>query len=340
MDEWPPDPEHAAVVVSGWLAKRHRGAEVTVAERPVAIGDGFDNAIVATRFDGPALSASWTAPVVLRINPRPDRFAAVKRESLELSFLADAGYPAPRVLGVIPPRSNALGLPIQVMERVAGRTMLDVVVARAWRAPGMFAQLGELHARLHALPADGWPADGGSATAMADHRLRLVQRVVDDPTIGGPGLARALERAQEIVPSLAVDDPVVCHGDFHPLNVMVDGRDMAVVDWTDAGLGDRFGDVARLVGLLEMAPVAAPSAMQRRLLRPVVPMMLKAYRRGYVAAAGPIDEARIARWRPVHLAHDWARAELTLHESGETRVHHDVVPWLVERFARSLAALD
>ena len=32
---------------------------------------------------------------------------------------------------------------------------------------------------------------------------------------------------------------VVCNGDFHPLNVMVDGDRASVIDWTDAGLGPR-----------------------------------------------------------------------------------------------------
>ena len=56
---------------------------------------------------------------------------------------------------------------------------------------------------------------------------------------------RALARVEPMLPELEAGPMVACHGDFHPLNVLVDGDTSMVIDWTDAALGDRHGDVAR-----------------------------------------------------------------------------------------------
>ena len=59
---------------------------------------------------------------------------------------------------------------------------------------------------------------------------------------------------------------MICHGDFHPLNVLVDGDDAWLIDWTDAALGPREGDVARTLLLFEVASIAAGSSVERAAL--------------------------------------------------------------------------
>ena len=46
------------------------------------------------------------------------------------------------------------------------------------------------------------------------------------------------------------DAPVLCHGDFHPLNALVDGDGhIGIVDWTDACVCDRHHDVGRSIAI-------------------------------------------------------------------------------------------
>ncbi|MFB4158910.1 phosphotransferase family protein [Geomicrobium sp. JSM 1781026] len=40
-------------------------------------------------------------------------------------------------------------------------------------------------------------------------------------------------------------EPRLCHGDFHPNNVLIHGEDVTIIDWVDASVGDRRADVAR-----------------------------------------------------------------------------------------------
>ena len=44
----------------------------------------------------------------------------------------------------------------------------------------------------------------------------------------------------------------LCHGDFHPLNILGDTLDPVVIDWLDARRGDPVADVCRSYLLLKL----------------------------------------------------------------------------------------
>src|SRR5690606_35013519 len=136
-------------------------------------------------------------------------------------------------------------------------------------------------------------------------RLRLPRRVVAET--GEADLVAALALVESWTGRLRDAAPSLCHGDFHPLNLLVDGEAVAVIDWTDAGVGDRHCDVARTATLFHLAPIAASNALERRVLAVAGPVLGRRYLRGYRERA-PLDPGRVALWRPVHLLHDWSQA--------------------------------
>ena len=249
------------------------------------------------------------------------------------------GYDVPRVLAVIGP-SEGLGLPAQVMERIAGSTMLAAVTARPWRAHRLVDRLADLARRLHSLPADGWPGPTG-ALGTVDRRLSLPRRVVAEHDV--PGLAEAVARAEALAPLAVAGEPVVCHGDFHPLNVIVDGERSAVIDWTDAALGPREADVCRTLLLFNVAALAAEGRLERAALRRVGPRLERRYRTAYESEA-PLDPMLMRRWEVLHAVHGWAQVEM-LHRGGfdgetsadASRVPVDLVPFLRGRMEEALA---
>lgn len=332
-----------------WLSAR-LGVDVGLAEPPSRAGDGYDTTIHLIRFAGDRVPDQWSRPLVVRIHPSARRWERARRESDIQRFCADLGYPCPRVLATVAP-GELLDLPVQLMERAPGVTMVAAMSRRPWQLGRQASMLGTLHARLHALPVDGFPAGDSGPEDQAQRRLYLVRQVVDaDPPVDG--LAEALARVEALVPRLS-DRPgrlSVCHGDFHPLNVLVDGRDAQVIDWTDAGLGDRHGDVARLLTLLRALPAGAPGRAGTALMRVVAPSVSRGYLRAYArtaAAAGlpPLDEARLRLWEPVQLVHDWARAAVEVRSAvagagpGRRPVDPGVVGWLRRRFDEVTAAL-
>jgi aminoglycoside phosphotransferase (APT) family kinase protein len=290
--------DHPGALVR-WLEERFGGPVTTVAPTTTN-AEGFDSEIHFLHLSGPALPAEWRAPIVLRVKSDADRLAEAEREAAIQAWLADRGYPAPRVLHVFAP-GELLDRPAQVMERAGGVMMLDRVRRAPWSTRQLLARLAALQARLHRLTVDGFPAGDD----LVDHRLRLPRRVAAE--LDHRGLTVALERIDLLAESLRDAPPSVCHGDFHPLNVIVDGDDASVVDWTDTGIGDRHGDVARTVVLLEVAWIAAGGTAERAALRVLGPRLARRYRRSYEEHL-PLEPDRLARWVPLHLVHGWSQA--------------------------------
>jgi aminoglycoside phosphotransferase (APT) family kinase protein len=265
----PSDPLAVAGAVATWASHRF-GEAVGVEGTPSAVGAGFDSYIHRVDLTGAGLPDAWRVPLVVRLLPSVDRAPQAAREAAVQGWCADRGYPAPRVLAVLRPEEG-LGLPTQVMERAPGTTVLDAVGAKPWRAYRLVDQLAGLALSLHALPTDDWPETAISGATLVDQRLGLPRRVT--AALDRPDLATALQRAEVLSVGALAGPQVICHGDFHPLNVMVDGERASVIDWTDAGLGPREADVARTVLLFHIAALAAGSAVERVVLRVAGPRL-------------------------------------------------------------------
>jgi aminoglycoside phosphotransferase (APT) family kinase protein len=305
----PHDPAAVAEALRGWVERRF-GGEVSVVGSPSTVGAGFDSYIHLVDLGGGELPAAWRAPLVVRLLPSVDRVGQSHREAAVQGWAASKGFAAPAVLEVLAP-DDLFGLPAQVMERAPGTTMLDALTARPWRALALVRQLADIQLALHALPLDGWPSST-DPVVLVDQRLALSRRAAG--ALGDAELSAAVERASDLADIATMGPPVVCHGDFHPLNVMVDGATASVIDWTDAGLGPREADVARTLLLFQVASIAASSALERQLLKVAGPRLASRYRRAYEASAA-LDEGRLRAWEALHALHGWSQV-LTLHAGG------------------------
>jgi aminoglycoside phosphotransferase (APT) family kinase protein len=286
-----------------WAAARW-GGDVVVLAPATPVAGGFDAEIVRIQLGGAALAPEWRRPLVLRALPSAERSDDACDEAAVLAWCAERGYPVPEVLAVIEPGTIHPG-PVQVMLRVPGVTMADIARRRPWRARALVTRLADLHLRLHALATAGWPLTA-TPTALADRRLSVVRAQVASGEAAAP-IAAALARVEALVPATATDEPVVCHGDFHPLNILVEGPTANVVDWTDCALGDRHGDVARTALLFELATIAASNRLEHEVLARMGARLsrryLAAYRRGF-----ELDPARLRLWTALHLVDGIAQA--------------------------------
>ncbi len=136
-----------------------------------------------------------------------------------------------------------------VMARLDGPTLLDDLAARPWRLPAHARLLADLHHRVATVPPDGLPIG----------------------VIGDPG-----------------DDPVVCHGDLHPENVILTVAGPMIIDWTNARRAARHVDAA--LTWLVLAAADAPGSGVQRLVTTVGRRgFITSFRRAY--GAGAIDAA-------------------------------------------------
>jgi aminoglycoside phosphotransferase (APT) family kinase protein len=239
--------------------------DLRYAVEPQPVGGGFWAEILTFRLAG--VTPPFAGDLVAKI--MPSRLLG-DREALVQASVAELGDPAPQVLVRGTGPRNAGGCYF-VMPRADGAPPLAAVNAAALarsvpslalRLPTMLA---ELAVRLHSLdPAPlraalraepGWPIDVddlvADITAAAD-------RVADND------LANAIRIMLAARPRLKNRD-VICHGDLHPLNIVVGRAGATVLDWTAARLGPPAFDVAFTALLLAHPPIEVGPALARPL---------------------------------------------------------------------------
>jgi aminoglycoside phosphotransferase (APT) family kinase protein len=223
---------------------------------------------------------AWDEGRVVRLARDPSHAVRVEREALALEAARRAGVPVPAVYE----RLMIDGRPGVVLDRVDGDDLLVWLGRRPWALWPVARTLGRQHAALHRVEApDGLPP------LREELRRRLRSRLV-------PADVRRLALARlERLP----DGDRLCHGDFHPANLLRNGTGYAVIDWTNGSRGHPAADVARTVLLLGGGELPADSPPVVRRLERVARRVLRA---GYLRAYGrelPLDEALVRRWRPV-----------------------------------------
>ena len=238
------------------------------------------------------------------LSPGHDPVRAL-RERATQNALAGLGYPVPRVLIASADR-GPLGAGFLVMERAAGRPLL------ATRRPGIGRTLAEAHARLHALNAEallralddegraaGWGFDR-DAVGFESHLASLDRRI---QAAGLAGLADGMRWLRTRQPAER-SARVICHGDFHPQNLLAeDGRVTAVLDWPNALVAAPEYDVAATRVILTQTPIALlpmPAAL-RPLAAAAAPAPGRALPGGLPQAApARSDAAAVLRGGGVH----------------------------------------
>lgn len=205
-------------------------------------------------------------------------------------LLHDAGLPVPGILmdGVV------AGRPFVLMERVPGRVAGDYIIPPSrtgFRVPRLLA---ESAVALHAVDAASIAAAIEPVSVRALHPLDEMHRRVarleaaDDRRFGG--IAAWLDT--DAPPR---EDEVICHGDFHPWNVLIeDGVVSGVIDWANFHVAPAEYDLARSLLILTEAPMALPS-----LMCPIVRVVRRLIARSYLSQyrrLRPVDDSTFDYW--------------------------------------------
>ncbi|MEW6522574.1 MAG: phosphotransferase [Bacillota bacterium] len=221
---------------------------------------------------------AWSDGQVLKLFHCEVGRAEAEREARAARMVHQAGAPCPAVGAVV----EHLGRAGIVYQRVEGHTMLQ----RPLRLISAGGSLAELHARVHQLEVPGLPSQ----------RERLQKQIERAPVVSSRTRAAAL-RALDRLPG----GNRLCHGDFHPGNVMIAKDREVIIDWHDAAHGNPVADVARTCLLLQTAHWSF-----RGILKLAVWLsgqhLARHYRRRYLELV-PGARAQLADWQlPVAVA--------------------------------------
>ncbi len=221
---------------------------------------------------------AWEEGTILRLlrNPEAGRLNEWQAAAIESARSSGVRVPAVHSLTTVE------GRPGMVMERIDGPDLLTLIARRPWKVLWGARILGEVQAQLHAASASsGLPG----LKATLKHRIESCDRLPEQ-------LARFALRALDELP----DGNSLCHGDFHPGNILMAGETPVVIDWANATQGDPDADVARTLLMFRLGelPPGSP-VMMRVLARFVRRVMASAYLRAYRRQRA-VEPAAVRRW--------------------------------------------
>jgi len=227
---------------------------------------------------------AWGADRVVKLYRAGSSREYVAREARVSRVVHAAGLPAPAIYdadgedGLIE-IDGRFGI---LYERFDGPTMLRDLAGRPWMAVSHAKALAALHAQIH----------GVTAASLPDLRSRIERAIeVVEPSLPGEVVAAARRDLADLP-----EGRRVCHGDFHPDNVLLGDVGFVLVDWGPASAGPPAADVAWTTLLFRFAgsPVGSPLPV-RLAVRWLKAFCLRVYLRTYSELTG-ITRAEIDRW--------------------------------------------
>jgi uncharacterized protein (TIGR02172 family) len=214
------------------------------------------------------------------------RYPAAKAElELEITNSVRAtGFPAPKAYELLE-RDGRFGI---VFEQIDGISLLQLVERKPWKLFYGARLLAELHAQLHRTtsPAKLPPQRAQLETWLKNaHDFTAAER-------------SAAEKSLALVPG----GNSICHGDFHPGNILLSGRGPIIIDWSGATRGDAIVDVARTSVLFESANLPPHSPWHTHMLLAIARRLLhRTYLRRYLQLR-PGSMTDIRRFLPIQRA--------------------------------------
>ena len=189
-----------------------------------------------------------------------------------------AGVPSPAA-GEIVTVNGRRGL---IYERIQGISMLQDMNAHPWTILKYARSLARLQVQINKQ----------SITGLPSYKKGLRHAISKTPHLPEDLRTKALALLETLP-----DDQRLCHGDYHPGNVILTKDGPIVIDWMTASAGSPWTDVARTSLLLSVGPRGAG-----KLINPMIRMVITLYHRVYLNqyhALVPDTTNELNQWMPV-----------------------------------------
>lgn len=209
------------------------------------------------------------------------------QEYLNGMLIGNSSIPAPKVYDFVETETR-FGY---TMEKLNDVTLLDLMWKRPWSVIAYAKKLAAIHAQIHSV--------------KAPQELPLLVDKYRDFICSKNSISDAQKRLllQDLEQLSAEGDPRICHGDFHPINVLVDKDRYFVIDWILAAQGNPEADVAGTYLITSIYSLISGGKNFFKNFASVVGgrMIAKTYLKEYLSITN-MDKQKILRWIPVRAA--------------------------------------
>jgi len=213
---------------------------------------------------------AWGSEQVLKLYQDWMPARAIEQE-FEITRLARAaGLPVPAAEEMLQ-MDGRLGI---VFERIVGKSLLKILEASPWRLVSVACLLAEYHARMHKCSL---PQEAPGQREQIEQGIAWAKDLTEDER----------QRILTVLVRLP-DGNAICHGDFHPDNILITENGPVIIDWMTGRRGHPLADVERTVLLLQTGGLPPDASLGMRL-------MINASRSGLV-------KIYLARYRQIRSA--------------------------------------
>ncbi len=188
---------------------------------------------------------AWDEDKILKLYHQGASPGEAEQEAVRASIAYDEGLNTPAVIDTIT-IENRQGI---IFERVRGITMTEAIIANPQKLIPYAHLLAELQVDMHTRAASKLPL-------QRQWLQRQIQRVSEFASETKTAILTYLDRLP--------DDNVICHGDFHPDNILLTVEEPVIIDWVDATQGSPLADVARTALLLQISELPPSMSEPRR----------------------------------------------------------------------------
>ena len=203
---------------------------------------------------------------------------AVGYEARLATMVHSSGLSTPAV-GEIVEVNGRTGL---IYERVAGAALFEVMPQKPWTILHYGRRMAELHVEMHSRTI---------TLEITRQRQRLAEKIEQATALPDKLRTRSLA-ALATMP----DGDQLCHGDFHPANVLATPQGEVIIDWIDATRGNPLADLARSSIIAQ--GVAATEQTTSPIEKLFVRLFHAIYLRRYFALR-PAGREEYGRWLPI-----------------------------------------
>ncbi len=234
----------------------------------------------------PAEVFAWGKDRVVKLYREGWPRAEAEQEAHLMRVVHAAGLPVCDVLDTVD-LEGRIGI---ILERIEGVSMQKIIEAMPMRFVTLAPLLGQLHARIHSIPAVGLPSQ----------RERMQRQ-----TLKSAVLSEKVK--QQVVDAIAQlpDGDTLCHGDLHPDNVMMTSKGPIIIDWCLAAQGNPLADVANTLVLLHcgVPETSCINPLMRLSMRWGRAWFQRLYLQHYLRTTSrPVSRSEIASWELPALA--------------------------------------
>lgn len=231
---------------------------------------------IATGFSAEIFA--WHNGQVLKLFNQGRSRQTVEYEANLTRIARATGLPVPDV-GEILEIDGRFGLEL---ERVDGISMLQAIIQHPWKSAYYAHMLAELQAEMHQRRAPELPSQ----------IERLEKKISRAPNLPEKVRQAALSKLETLH-----EDDKLCHGDFHPDNILLTAKGPVIIDWIDATRGSPVLDVARSTLLFGGGPLP-PGVPRAWLLRIFQRRLYNLYLSRYLKI-NPLSIRQLSEWLPV-----------------------------------------